>query len=338
MNQHDIDAFVSTVRAAIDQRLGEFRKELEGAQFRQLVQVAKNAVRTDAEQIQQHLTKLLNEAVAAIPAPQPVSAEDVAKAVADYMAAHPVEVPKAPEAPAPLAPTAEQVAKAVAEHMEANPLEVPFEALEAMVKDYMAAHPVEVPKAPEPLAPRPEDIAQAVAKHLADNPPKDGARGLDAVEINILPRIDPERRYAKGTYAKHAAGLWRAAIDTAPGDDPALCGWEPVIEGVKAIEVHQLDPGVIAVKSVMTCGESHIAKIELPAMEYKGVWRESEGEYRKGHTVTQSGSLWHCNRPTTDKPGTSDAWTLCAKAGRDGKDINVARLPRPATYSLEGTK
>jgi hypothetical protein len=69
MTQSDIDAFVSTVKSAIDQRLAEFRKELEGAQFRQLVQVAKNAVRTDAEQIQSHLAARLDEMVKAIPVP-----------------------------------------------------------------------------------------------------------------------------------------------------------------------------------------------------------------------------------------------------------------------------
>jgi hypothetical protein len=56
----------------------------------------------------------------------------------------------------------------------------------------------------------------------------------------------------------------------------------------------------------------------VPPVEYKGVWRQ--GEYRKGNMVSWSGSIWHCNRTTEDKPASSDAWTLCCKKGRDGKD------------------
>ncbi len=63
-------------------------------------------------------------------------------------------------------------------------------------------------------------------------------------------------------------------------------------------------------------------KIELgfPVMLYRGVFKD--GEYAKGDTVTWGGSLWHCDvEKTTEKPGDgSNAWTLCAKKGRDGKD------------------
>jgi len=37
--------------------------------------------------------------------------------------------------------------------------------------------------------------------------------------------------------------------------------------------------------------------------------------------VTWAGAVWHCNEPTTDRPGNgSPAWRLAVKAGRDGKD------------------
>ena len=43
--------------------------------------------------------------------------------------------------------------------------------------------------------------------------------------------------------------------------------------------------------------------------------------YERGDTVTWAGSLWHCNEPTTTKPGNAQrAWTLCTKHGRDGRD------------------
>jgi hypothetical protein len=390
MNQKDIDAFVSIVKTAIDQRLTEFRKELEGAQLHHLAQVAKNAVRTDAEQIQSHLSARLDDMVKAIPVPadgkdatpeqiaaavadyakanpvpppEPIapSPEQIAKAVADYMQANPVTAPEpiapsadqiakavaehiqanpvpVPVAPAPLEPTPEQISEAVQKHIDANPVEIPAEALEGMVSDYMKANPVPTPKAPEALAPTPEQIAAGVADYIKANPIKDGDRGLDAVEINILPRIDPVRRYAKGTYAHHDGGLWHAVRDTNPGDDPAACGWDVVVRGVKAIEVHELQAGEIAIKTLLTGGESHVTKAHIPtfADTYQGVWRESFGEYAKGHTVTHKGSVWLAKEPASTKPGDSPDWQLIVKAGRDGKDLNVVKMDRPATYRLEG--
>lgn len=60
--------------------------------------------------------------------------------------------------------------------------------------------------------------------------------------------------------------------------------------------------------------------LTLPAMIYRGVYREGQ-TYQRGDTATWAGSLWHCERETTDKPeGAEKAWTLCTKRGRDGRD------------------
>jgi len=316
MKQHDIDAIVTIVKQAIEIQVSGLKKDLD-----------------TSDQISQ-----IRKELAERPEPQEprdgkdASPEQIAKAVAEYMAANPVPVPEAPKAPEPLAPTPEQIAKAVEDHMAANPLEVAADVLDGMVKEYMQANPVpipEAPKAPEPLAPTSEQIAAEVAKHLKDNPPASGARGMDAVEITILDRIDPARRYAKGTYAKHDGGLWRAAMDT-----DGMEGWDVVIRGVSAVEVTQSGLGEFEIKTILTGGASHVTKAALPFMQYAGVWKESHGEYSKGFTATHAGSLWHCNEATADKPGTSEAWTLCAKAGKDGKDITVARLPKPEVYKL----
>lgn len=52
-------------------------------------------------------------------------------------------------------------------------------------------------------------------------------------------------------------------------------------------------------------------------MDFKGVWKV--GEYDRGDVVTHHGSAWHCNEKTTDQPGTSSAFTLMVKKGRDAK-------------------
>jgi hypothetical protein len=55
-----------------------------------------------------------------------------------------------------------------------------------------------------------------------------------------------------------------------------------------------------------------------PTVIYRNVFKEGE-QYDQGDMVTWAGSLWHCDKATTSKPGTDD-WTLAAKKGRDGKD------------------
>ncbi|MNV19982.1 hypothetical protein D3C71_1108660 [compost metagenome] len=66
-------------------------------------------------------------------------------------------------------------------------------------------------------------------------------------------------------------------------------------------------------------------KVELGfnVMLYCGVFKEGH-DYVRGDTVTWGGSLWHCDQPTSEKPGDgSKSWTLCAKKGRDGKDGSI---------------
>jgi hypothetical protein len=65
--------------------------------------------------------------------------------------------------------------------------------------------------------------------------------------------------------------------------------------------------------------------IRIPAMLYRGVWRE--GEHEPGDVVTWGGSAWHCNEKTTEKPGASQHWRLMVKEGRPGKDAGQ-RAPR----------
>lgn len=62
----------------------------------------------------------------------------------------------------------------------------------------------------------------------------------------------------------------------------------------------------------------HIATLKWPTMLYRGVFKEGS-RYERGDTVTWGGSLWHCDEPTTSKPG-DEHWTLASKKGRDGKD------------------
>lgn len=59
------------------------------------------------------------------------------------------------------------------------------------------------------------------------------------------------------------------------------------------------------------------AAVERVRGLWKGVWQEGT-RYASGSLVTDKGSLWHCNEPSFDRPGTSSAWTLAVKRGRAG--------------------
>jgi len=59
--------------------------------------------------------------------------------------------------------------------------------------------------------------------------------------------------------------------------------------------------------------------VDVPAVIYRCVYTDGTA-YGIGDTVTWAGCLWHCNTATMTKPGQGNpAWTLCTKAGRDGR-------------------
>lgn len=54
---------------------------------------------------------------------------------------------------------------------------------------------------------------------------------------------------------------------------------------------------------------------KVKEFKYCGVWQRA-AEYKHGNFVTFEGAVWHCNKATTTKPGTSEDWTLAVKSGR----------------------
>lgn len=157
-------------------------------------------------------------------------------------------------------------------------------------------------------------IDASVAKSMESiAKPVDGKPGRDAIELDILPRIELKKSYPRGAYARHEGGLWRSYATT-----DGMKGWECIVAGIASFDIEQIDErNVVAV--IKQCdGEEVRRSLSIPAMIYRNVWRE--GTYFKGDTVTFGGSLWHCNGETTSKPGDGNSdWTLAAKKGRDGK-------------------
>lgn len=159
-----------------------------------------------------------------------------------------------------------------------------------------------------------DEQIQMVAKMASERPTP--ADGRDALQLEVLPAIDEQKSYTRGTYAKHAGGLWRAFEQTS-----GMRGWECIVEGVKELQVDMVDKR-LSVKAVMSSGALAEMVKELPIQIYRGVFK-SDDPYHQGDTVTWAGSLWHCNVTGTKAlPGDGSAdWTLAVKKGRDGREV-----------------
>lgn len=161
-------------------------------------------------------------------------------------------------------------------------------------------------------------IDEAVSKAVAAIPvPKDGEHGRDALDIDILPAIHEARRYARGTYASHKGGLWYARRSTEGMD-----GWECIVDGDAEDEVELgADLRTFTLRKIKSSGRVIEKGFTLPVVIHKGVFKADE-QYQAGDATTWDGSTWIALRETQDKPGTSDAWRLSTKRGRDGRDGN----------------
>jgi Ca2+-binding RTX toxin-like protein len=151
----------------------------------------------------------------------------------------------------------------------------------------------------------------------------DGLNGKDALEIDILPSIDEEKSYPRGTFAKYKSGLWRAASNT-----QGMRGWECLVDGLAGINFEQKDERTFAFNAMLSSGV-HVAKeFTLSAVIYREIYRP-ETEYRKGDAVTYGGSFWVAlvdlptkkpGDPTDGTDGTPQQWRLAVKKGAPGKD------------------
>lgn len=159
-------------------------------------------------------------------------------------------------------------------------------------------------------------VSDAVSAIPAAAPGKDGADGRDALTLEVLPFIDEEKSYPRGSYATHNGGLWRAYEKT-----HGMRGWECLVDGVAGIDIQHSEQRTLSLTVNRTSGASETKSFDVPVMIYQGIFKSGQ-EYLPGDTVTWGGSLWHCDEQTQDKPGEagSKGWTLAAKRGRDGRD------------------
>ncbi|WP_407218672.1 phage gp6-like head-tail connector protein [Enterobacter hormaechei] len=231
--------------------------------------------------------------------------------------------------PAPTAPGLPDIAAMVSDAVAAIPAprdgkSVTPEDVQPMIQELVRNAVAEIPTPKDGKDFDPSMLKQLVEQAVSDavsampaaEPGKDGADGRDALALEILPFIDEEKSYPRGSYATHNGGLWRAYEKT-----HGMRGWECLVDGVAGIDIQQSEQRCFTLKVNRTSGTSETKSFDVPVMIYQGVFKSGQ-EYLPGDTVTWGGSLWHCDERTQDKPGEagSKGWTLAVKRGRDGRD------------------
>lgn len=190
------------------------------------------------------------------------------------------------------------------------------------VKDGKDAEPVDLAavaalvKLPEPEKVDVDAIARAAAALIPFPEVKQPEDGRDAIDLEILPAIDESKQYPRGTYAAHNGGLWKSYERT-----HGMRGWECIVDGIASASVNQDAVREFSVTLVKSSGAEVVQKFAMPIQVYQGVHQDGKA-YDEHDTTTWGGSQWVSKKSdNTDKPGSSDAWTLVVKAGRNGKDL-----------------
>ncbi|HFO7300606.1 TPA: phage portal protein, partial [Escherichia coli] len=289
------------------------------------------------------LEQMVKEAVSHIPVPRDgrdYDPEVLQKAVNDAVANIPQPADGKSLTPDDVRPMLEQMVKEAVSHIPVprDGRDYDPEVLQKAVNDAVANIPQPADGkslTPDDVRPMLEQMVKEAVSHIPV--PRDGRDydpdvlqkavldavsalpapqdGRDATALEILPAIDDQKSFPRGTYATHQGGLWRAYEKT-----HGMRGWECLVDGVADIDVSMTGERLFSVVVRQSSGQRTEKTFSLPVMLYRGVFRAGE-TYHPGDTVTWGGSLWHCNSMTGDKPGEahSSAWTLAAKRGRDAR-------------------
>ncbi len=220
-----------------------------------------------------------------------------------------IEIPTIPELP--------DIQQMVKDAVSAMPVAAVPEAADPpdiakMVRD--AVSEIEIPAAPDL-----PDIQQMVKDAVSALPiPKDGDAGKDgkdALQIEIMPSIDDEKSYPRGSYAIYQGGLWRSFQKTT-----GMNGWECLVDGMSSIDICQSNERQFTISAQLASGARTEKSFSIPVMIYRDIFKDGE-KYYPGDCVTWAGSVWYCHDETGDKPGepSSKGWRLAVKRGRDAR-------------------
>lgn len=248
-------------------------------------------------------------------------------------------------------PSAEEIGKAVAEYLAAHPVAAGKDGRDG--SDGVDGAPGIDGKDAEPVTAA--QIADAVAEYLLANPPapgkdgrdgvdgKDGAPGVDGTNgLDGLPGQNGKDGSpgANGSDGKDGVGL-AGAVQSKDGHlvvtltngatvDVGMIAGRDGRDGEKGadglngrdglgfddLDLVEGDEGVF-----LRFAQGEVAKeFPLPIVFDRGVFREG-GKYLKGNGVTWGGSYWIAQKDGPGKPDTPDSgWRLAVKKGQNGRD------------------
>jgi hypothetical protein len=233
----------------------------------------------------------------------------------------------------------DEVAKAVAALPPALPgKDADPEIIREMVREEVA----QLPPAEPGKDATPDQIAAEVEKVLATwERPKDGVsvtveQLLPAIESTIdkamaarpLPEDGKQGRGVAALLKDHEGYLIATYTDGATARIARVDG-ENGKDGLGFDDLEVVDEGVAFVLRFAKGDQVKEFRLAKPTLadSYRGVWRD--GAHKAGDTVTYGGSFWIALRDTKERPENGDDWRLAVKKGRDGKDVEAPKTPRP---------
>lgn len=240
----------------------------------------------------------------------------VAKSVTDEIAAARKDLLLAIESVL-VAPDLPDVGAMISDAIKSLPAPVTHEEVQGMIDDAVKAIPV----------PDVDGIvADRVAKAVASIPkPKDGADGRGLAGMLIDRDGELVATMTDGRTEKLGRVVGR------DGHDADMTAIEKHItevvaaiprpkDGVDGVGFDDMDLEISDEGAFFRFVKGErVKRFPVPLIIDRGVFKEGQ-PYRKGASVTWGGCIWIAQKDTTDKPGTSDAWRLSVKKGRDGKD------------------
>ncbi|HAU4359687.1 phage gp6-like head-tail connector protein [Klebsiella oxytoca] len=292
MNERElslVQALGEEFGAAIQKMADDFQKALEktASNFERQIEDLRNSI-PEAQTVElPDISRMVSDAVSAIELPAPKEFPDINQLVNDAVSG-----------------AVKQITESI--RIPEDGKSVTVEELRPLVEEVVSA------SLPEPVDI--EKLAEDVAANIPS--PEPGCDGKDALSIELEPFIDEKKSYPRGTYATHNGGLWRSHEKT-----HGMRGWECIVDGVSNVDIKQDNQRTFSISLERASGAVEVKSFDVPVTIYRDVFKAGT-EYQPGDTVTWGGSMWHCNEPTTDKPGEtgSKGWTLAVKKGRDLRD------------------
>lgn len=190
-------------------------------------------------------------------------------------------------------------------------------------------------------------VVELIGKHVptvkgeTGEPGKPGENGKDADEDAITARVlaAVEPMVAKAVSAIPAP---RDGRDGLPGRDgaPGVDGKDgaPGRDGTDGLGFDDLTIERSGARGILV-KFSHGDRVKefpltFPVVLDAGVYVEDK-DYEPGDGTSHAGCFWIAQEPTRDKPGTSKAWRLAVKKGRDGKG-EKGEQGKPGAKGIDG--